>query len=179
MDLAFAPFKVDVNPAPAKIFGQLRHWPRAATRTPLRAALPCLRRALAAGRARTTPHPATARTRHACSRESSRRPAPPPPSLARPERAAPPPAMATAASALVEPLPPPHPEPNQPRSRLHLAPKKLTDPFPAAHDRRSATATASHHRRPPELVEPPPQTIYPQTKYTNRCASTSFSFSPP
>ena len=25
MDLAFAPFKVDVNPTPAKIFGQLRH----------------------------------------------------------------------------------------------------------------------------------------------------------
>ena len=25
MDLAFVSFKVDVNPAPAKIFGQLRH----------------------------------------------------------------------------------------------------------------------------------------------------------
>ena len=86
--------------------------------------------------------------------------------------------MATA-PALVEPLPPPHPEPNQPRSWLHLAPRKLTDPFPTAHDRRSAAAAASHHRRLPELVEPPPRTISPRTKYTNGCASASSAFPPP
>ncbi|XP_039787703.1 uncharacterized protein LOC120654253 [Panicum virgatum] len=77
-------------------------------------------------------------------------------------------AMATAASALVEPLPPPHPEPNQPRSRLHLAPRKLTDLFLAAHDRRNAAAAAQYHCRTPAAVEPPPRTTSSRSKATYR-----------
>ena len=80
---------------------------------------------------------------------------------------------------LVEPLPPPHPEPNQSRSRLHLAPRKLTDPFPTAHDRRSATAAAQFAAGPPLAVALPLQTTPTPIPGTHRCGSSSSTFPHP
>ena len=80
--------------------------------------------------------------------------------------------------ALVEPLPPPHPEPNQLRSKLLHLTLVLPDPSTTAPSHRSDTAPSSHRRRPPASVDRPPQTTSAPTETTGRCARAPSPFSP-
>jgi hypothetical protein len=47
-------------------------------------------------------------------------------------------------------------------------PRDAHRPEPATSCRRSAAVAVPHHRRPPELVEPPPWTLSPRTKTSTR-----------